>query len=184
MSETKGPHDADAVSVAAGASPEEQLVAAQAAVQQAKADAEVAIRDAQLRAAAEIENIRKRAQRDVESAQRFALERFAGELLAVLDSLELAVAAGTRAQADAASLAAGQQATLQLLQRAFEKFSIQPINPQATAFDPTLHEAVLSQETTAVPAGQVLEVLQAGYQLNGRLLRPARVIVARQPGSP
>jgi molecular chaperone GrpE len=157
-----------------------QLAAAQA---EAQAEAQKAIRDAQLRAAAEIDNVRKRAQRDVENAQRFALERFAGELLAVRDSLELAVASGARGQVDAASLAAGQQATLQLLQKAFEKFSIVPINPQA-AFDPTLHEAVMSQESTEAPAGQVLEVLQAGYQLNGRLLRPARVIVARAPVAP
>ena len=152
-----------------------QLAAAQAAAQNA-------VRDAQLRAAAEVDNIRKRAQRDVENAQRFALERFAGELLAVRDSLELAVASGARGPADAATLAAGQQATLQLLQKAFEKFSIVAINPQAAAFDPALHEAVMSQETSAVPAGHVLEVLQPGYQLNGRLLRPARVIVARAPG--
>ena len=170
------------------ASPDEglagQLAVAQAAAQDAALEAQKAIRDAQLRAAAEIDNIRKRAQRDVESAQRYALERFAGELLAVRDSLELAVASGARGQADAASLAAGQQATLQLLQKAFEKFAILPINPQSVAFDPALHEAVMSQETAAVPAGQVVEVLQAGYQLNGRLLRPARVIVARAPAAP
>jgi molecular chaperone GrpE len=160
-----------------------QLSVAQAAAQGALAEAQQAIRDAQLRAAAEIENIRKRAQRDVENAQRYALERFAGELLAVRDSLELAVASAARGQADAGSLAAGQQATLQLLNKAFDKFSILQVSPQAE-FDPALHEAVMSQETAAVPAGQVLEVLQAGYQLNGRLLRPARVIVSRAPGGP
>jgi molecular chaperone GrpE len=149
---------------------------AEAAVAAAETRAQAAIRDAQLRAAAEVDNIRKRAQRDVENAQRFALERFAGELLAVRDSLELAVASG--AKADAASLAAGQQATLQLLRKAFEKFAIQQISPRGGPFDPSLHEAVLSQPSSTVPGGHVIEVLQSGYQLNGRLLRPARVIVA------
>ena len=138
-----------------------------------------ATRDAQLRAAAEVDNIRKRAQRDIENAQRYALERFAGELLAVRDSLELAVASG--GQADAKSLAAGQQATLQLLEKAFEKFSIQRIQPDGAVFDPALHEAVMNQPTSAVPPGTITGVMQSGYQLNGRLLRPARVAVAKAP---
>lgn len=138
-----------------------------------------AARDQHLRALAELDNVRKRAQREIESAQRFAVERFAAELLAVRDSLELAVrnAAGS----DAAALAAGQGATLQLLRRAFEKFSIQQIDPHGAPFDPMLHEAVLSRESATAEPDSVLEVLQAGYQLNGRLLRPARVIVARAP---
>ncbi len=145
----------------------------------AKASAEEAqrlARDAQLRAMAELENVRKRAQRDVENAQRYALERFAGELLGVRDSLELASSGS--ANADIAALLAGQQATLQLLQKAFEKFSIQQINPVGANFDPNLHEAVMAQPTDTAAPDTVLQVLQAGYQLNGRLLRPARVIVA------
>jgi molecular chaperone GrpE len=177
MSESGAQNDATAA--APDASLEAQLAAALSTAKTAGEESQRAVRDAQLRAAAEIENIRKRAQRDVESAQRFALERFAAELLGVLDSLELGIANG--AQADAASLLAGKQATLKLLQKAFEKFSIVQINPRDVAFDPTLHEAVLGQESATVPAGQVLEVLQSGYQLNGRLLRPARVIVSKAP---
>lgn len=143
--------------------------------------ASAAARDAQLRAAAELENVRKRAQRDIENAHRFALERFAGELLGVRDSLELA--AQSAATADAASLAAGQEATLQLLAKAFEKFSIQRIDPLGAPFDPALHEAVVMQESDTAKPDSVLQVLQSGYQLNGRLLRPARVIVARAPQS-
>jgi len=187
MAESNAPADAAASTPDAGQTGgglAEQLAAAQAMAESAATEAQKAIRDAQLRAAAEIENIRKRAQRDVENAQRYALERFAGELLSAVDSLELAVATGARGQADVATLTAGQQATLQLLQKAFEKFSIVQVNPQAAAFDPALHEAVMAQESGAVAPGQVLEVLQAGYQLNGRLLRPARVIVAKAPGSP
>jgi molecular chaperone GrpE len=152
-----------------------ELRAALEAAEQTAASA----RDAQLRALAELENVRKRSQRDVENAQRFALERFAAELLGVRDSLELA--AQSAASADAASLAAGQQATLQLLGSAFDRFGIQRIDPAGAPFDPTLHEAVAMQESADVPPDSVLKVLQSGYQLNGRLLRPARVVVARAP---
>jgi molecular chaperone GrpE len=166
------------VSDAPGSSSELQAaLAARAAAETALQDAA----DARLRALAELDNVRKRAQRDVESAQRYALERFAGELLAVRDSLELAAGNAAGQAADAAALAAGQLATLQLLQKAFEKFAIQQISPKGAAFDPQLHEAVLAQPSADVTAGTVLEVLQAGYQLNGRLLRPARVIVAAAP---
>jgi molecular chaperone GrpE len=142
-------------------------------------EAAAAARDAQLRALAELENVRKRAQRDIENAQRYALERFAGELLAVRDSLELA--SQSAASADTRSLIEGQQATLQLLAKAFDKFSIQRLDPLGAPFDPSLHEAVVAQESATAAPDSVLQVLQSGYQLNGRLLRPARVIVARAP---
>jgi molecular chaperone GrpE len=157
---------------------EEEISTLKAALESAE-QAGAAARDAQLRALAELDNVRKRAQRDIESAQRFALERFAAELLGVLDSLELAAQNATTATAQ--SLAAGQQATLQLLAKAFEKFSIQRLDPLGEPFDPTLHEAVMMQESATAPPDSVLQVLQSGYQLNGRLLRPARVVVARAP---
>jgi molecular chaperone GrpE len=136
-------------------------------------------RDLYLRSAAELDNVRKRAQRDIENAHRFALERFAGELLAVHDSLALGVRNGE--SADAATLLVGQQATLKLLDRAFEKFSISPIEPAGQRFDPSLHEAVLIQESGEAAPDTVLTVVQSGYELNGRLLRPARVVVAKAP---
>lgn len=136
-------------------------------------------REQALRAAAELDNVRKRAARDMEQAQRFALERFAQELLAVADSLELAVANG--ATADAASLAAGQEATLRLLTSIFGKFAIQPIDPAGAPFDPERHEAIAMQPSATAEPGSVLQVVQRGYELNGRLLRPARVIVSRAP---
>jgi molecular chaperone GrpE len=150
--------------------PAVQIAQLQAALAQSEL-ASGAARDAQLRALAELDNVRKRAQRDIDNAQRYALERFAAELLPARDSLELA--AQSAASADSASLIAGQQATLQLLSAAFEKFSIQRVDPHGASFDPAVHEAV----------GTVLQVLQSGYQLNGRLLRPARVIVSRAPGA-
>jgi len=137
------------------------------------------VREQHLRAAAELENVRKRAQREIDSAHRYALERFASELLPVRDSLELGVRSG--AQADSRSILAGQEATLKLLERAFDKFSIKQIDPTGQRFDPSLHEAVLMQETPNAPPNSVLQVVQSGYELNGRLLRPARVVVATAP---
>lgn len=134
-------------------------------------------RDQYLRAVAEIENVRKRAQRDVENASRYGLEKFAVELLPVLDSLQAAVSNAVRA--DARSLAEGQEATLKLLVKAFERLNIREINPTGEPFDPARHEAVMAQESATAEPNSVLQVVQPGFELGGRLLRPARVIVAR-----
>jgi molecular chaperone GrpE len=144
-----------------------------------KAAAAAQLRDQMLRAAAELENMRKRAARDLEQAHRFALEKFAQELLPVRDSLEQAAASGGKT--DAAALAAGQEATLKLLARAFEKFALNVIDPAGVPFDPERHEAMATQPSNSAEPGSVLQVVQRGYELNGRLLRPARVIVAREP---
>jgi molecular chaperone GrpE len=132
-----------------------------------------------LRAVAELENVRKRAQRDIEAANRYGLEKFAAELLPVKDSLELAVQNASRA--DARSLREGQEATLQLLSRALEKLGVTVIDPLGEPFDPARHEAMMAQESNTAEPNSVLQVVQPGYELNGRLLRPARVIVARGP---
>lgn len=134
-------------------------------------------RDLYMRAVAELDNVRKRAQRDIESAHRYALEGFAAELLPVRDGLELAVRQG--ANADAKTLLAGQEATLKLLDRAFDKYSIKTLDPAGEKFDPAQHEAILMQPSDTADAGTVLQVVQPGYELKGRLLRPARVIVAK-----
>ena len=132
-----------------------------------------------LRAVAETENVRKRAQRDVEAASRYAVERFAGELLEVRDSLELGLQAG--ASSDPARLLEGMEATLRLLNRAFEKAGVTVLDPAGQPFDPEFHEAMATQPAAGQPPGSVLAVIQKGYVLNGRLLRPARVLVAREP---
>jgi len=132
-----------------------------------------------LRAVADAENVRKRAQRDVESASRYAIDRFAGELLEVRDSLELGLAAGPGAEP--ARLLEGIEATLRLLNKAFERSGVSVLDPQGQPFNPELHEAIATQETAEQPAGSVVAVVQRGYVLNGRLLRPARVVVARAP---
>ena len=151
-------------------------------MRQALASAEESARaqcDLYLRAAAELDNVRKRAQRDIENAHRYAIEGLAAELLAVRDGLELGVRNG--ASADARTLLEGQEATLKLLDRTFDKFSVKQLDPAGQRFDPTLHEAVMMQESGATP-NTVLQVVQPGYELKGRLLRPARVIVAKAAG--
>jgi molecular chaperone GrpE len=130
-----------------------------------------------LRALADVDNVRKRAAKDLESTRQFAIEKFAQDLIAVKDSLELALA--TSEKSEAASLVEGQKATLRLLAKAFEKAQIEEINPEGAAFNPELHEAMMTQPSE-VPPNTVLAVVQRGYQLNGRLLRPARVIVSAQ----
>ncbi|HTL21533.1 MAG TPA: nucleotide exchange factor GrpE [Steroidobacteraceae bacterium] len=151
-------------------------------LQQALAEAEELAKshyEQYLRAAAELDNVRKRAQRDIEAANRYGLEKFAAELLPVKDSLELAVQNAGRA--DAKSLREGQEATLQLLSRALEKLGVTVVDPAGERFDPARHEAMMTQESTTAEPDSVLTVVQPGYELNGRLLRPARVIVARAP---
>jgi molecular chaperone GrpE len=135
--------------------------------------------DRYLRAAAELENVRKRASRDVEKAHKFALERFCSELLAVKDSLEIGLA--TADKADAKSLLAGKEATLKLLTTTMERFGVVELNPEGEPFDPQEHEAMSMQPSSDVEPGSVLTVFQKGYALNGRLLRPARVVVASAP---
>jgi molecular chaperone GrpE len=135
-----------------------------------------------LRALADVDNVRKRAAKDLENTRQFAVEKFAQDLVAVKDSLELGIATFQKegaGKSDVAGLAEGQNATLRLLAKAFEKAQIEEINPEGQTFNPELHEAMMAQPSDA-PPNTVLSVVQKGYQLNGRLLRPARVIVSAQ----
>lgn len=154
----------------AAPSPESELAAALAAAAEA--------RDAQLRAIAELDNVRKRAARDLDQERRYAVERLAGELVAVLDSLELGLAA---AGEQGGQLVEGMRMTLGQLRQILERFGVQVIDPAGQAFDADRHEAMLAQPDASQPAGTVLSVVQKGYALNGRLLRPARVVVSRAP---
>ena len=132
-----------------------------------------------LRAAAELDNVRKRAARDVEHAHKFALENFGRELLAVVDSLEMGLAAADTADADA--LREGSEATCKLLKTTLERFGITEVDPEGEPFDPEMHEAMSMMPSENVEPGSVAQVIQKGYALNGRLLRPARVMVAAEP---
>lgn len=132
--------------------------------------------DRYLRAAAELENVRKRATRDVENARKYALERIGKELLAVRDTLEMGLAAAEGATVE--SLIEGKNATLKLLTTVLEQFGIVEVDPAGEPFDPEFHEAISVQASDDVEPGSVVTVVQKGYTLNGRLLRPAMVIVA------
>ncbi len=129
-----------------------------------------------MRLAAEVENLRKRTVREIEHAHKFGIERFANELLAVVDSLEIGIDAGANASVE--SLLEGKQATLKLLIGAMSKSGVEQLDPEGEPFDPNLHEALTMQPSDTVEPGTVLNVVQKGYRLNGRLLRPARVIVS------
>lgn len=133
-----------------------------------------------LRTAAELENTRKRAQRDVEHAHRYALERFAADLGPVRDSLELGLAAA-RAETDSDALRDGVEITLKQLDQALAGHGIELVDPTGQAFDPERHEAVQTVPTADASPGTVLEVVQKGLVLNGRLVRAARVLVSREP---
>ncbi len=137
-------------------------------------------RNSYLRAVAELDNFRKRSEREVENARKFAIERFAQELVTVGDALEAGISAASTNPGPA--LLEGAQATLRQLYRAFDKAGIKIIDPAGQPFNPEWHEAMAVQESPDQPANTVLAVIQKGYSLNGRLLRPARVIVSRAPG--
>jgi molecular chaperone GrpE len=166
------PEDAAVEAAAEPLSPEEALAKAEGAAEDNW--------NKYLRAVAEQDNLRKRHSRELENARRFGVEGLAGELLGVADSLEMALDTGTAAPAEA--LLEGGRATLKQLQIAMEKFGVQVISPEGEPFDPELHEAMSMQESDTAEPNTVLMVVQRGYQLNGRLLRPARVIVAKEPG--
>jgi molecular chaperone GrpE len=131
--------------------------------------------DAWLRARAESDNIRKRAQAEVVNAHKFAVENFTAELLPVMDSLEAALAAES---ATVDSMKSGVELTLRQLKIGFEKFNVTEINPAGQKFDPHRHQAISALESDAEP-NTVVQVLQKGYLLHDRVIRPALVIVAK-----
>jgi len=135
------------------------------------------LNDAWLRAKAETENLRRRAQEDIARAHKYAAEKFAAEMLPVKDSLEAALAAEG---ASAENLRNGVELTLKQLVTAFEKSGLTELNPLGEKFDPNLHQAI-STVAAEGEANRVLQVLQKGYALNERVLRPALVIVSRVP---
>jgi molecular chaperone GrpE len=135
--------------------------------------------DSLLRKQAEYDNLQKRMVRDVDNARKYALEKFAIELLAVKDSMELGMDAAAKPETNLDSVREGMGLTLKMLADTMAKFSINEINPIEEKFNPEWHEAMAMQPVPNVEEGIVLHVHQKGYQLNDRLLRPARVVVAK-----
>jgi len=147
------------------------LVAAQSTVSDQK--------DSVVRAKAEVDNVRRRSAQDVDKARKFALDKFAAELLPVVDNLERAISSVDKEDEGQKGLAEGVELTLQSMMSALDKFGIKVVDPQDQPFNPELHQAMSMQEIEGVAPNTVIAVMQKGYELNGRLVRPAMVMVAK-----
>ncbi len=143
------------------------------------AESQNAARDLQLRTQAEIENIRRRAEQDVEKAHKFALEKFSCELLPVIDNLERALEVANKDNPELAAMVEGIELTLKSLLAAVRKFGIEVVGDTEVPFNPGVHQAMSIMESDEVAPNHVLMVMQRGYTLNGRLLRPAMVAVSK-----
>ncbi len=136
-------------------------------------------KDSVLRAKADSDNVQRRAQAEIDKARKFALEKFAGELLSVVDNLERAIAAADEQNEVIKPFLEGVEMTQKSLLTTLEKFAIKAIDPQGEVFNPEQHQAMSMQENDEVPANTVMAVMQKGYMINDRLLRPAMVMVSR-----
>ena len=136
--------------------------------------------DKVLRLQAEIENLRKRTLRDIENASRGSIERVMMEMLPILDSFELGLDLKTETMDEYKTFKEGQEASMMLMNSLFNKLSIETIDPSEMRYDPELHEVISTQEDDSVEPGYIIKVIQKGYRLKERLLRPARVIVCAE----
>lgn len=135
--------------------------------------------DRVLRMQAEQENLRKRSQRELENAHKYGIEKFVAELLPVKDSLELGLSASDDTTGEVEKIREGVELTLKMLSDVFEKFGVEAVNPEGEKFNPEHHQAMSIQETAEVEPNTVIAVMQKGYLLNDRLVRPAMVMVAK-----
>jgi len=141
-------------------------------------------KESELRAHAEMQNIRRRAERDVENAHKFALEKMTAELLAVVDNLERALQAAGAGDDSSKSLREGVEMTLDSFVKTLAKFNIEQIDPEGEPFNPQMHQAMSMIENAEVEPNTVVAVLQKGYSLHGRLVRPAMVMVSKAAAAP
>jgi len=158
----------------------ERVAALELAVEKAE-QAAAEQREKAIRAAAEMENIRRRAALYVDKAHKFALEKFANELLTTVDNLERALQLADQTDASAKSFIEGIELTYKSLVSTLDKFDVVAVGAEGDAFNPDLHQAMSMQESSDHPNNTVMAVMQKGYTLSGRLLRPAMVMVARNP---
>ena len=137
--------------------------------------------DQLLRTKADMDNLRRRTQKDLESAHKFALEKFVTELLSVKDSLEMGLDATQQESASVESLREGTELTLNMLKQVFEKFNVVELDPQGEKFNPDHHQAMSMQENAELEPNTVMAVMQKGYLLNDRLVRPAMGMGSKAP---
>lgn len=138
-------------------------------------------RERAVRAVAEMENLRRRAAQDVEKAHKFALEKFAAELLPVLDNLERAIELADKESEALKPMIEGVELTLKSMQSSVAKFGLVALDPLNQPFDPNAHQAISMIDNAEVAANTVIAVMQKGYELNGRVIRPAMVMVSKAP---
>ena len=170
--------------------PQEVIEDLEAAEEQVSSDLEQALQEARrqadehqeklLRVMAEMENLRRRTRLDVENAHKFALEKFVNALLPVVDSLEMGIEAARKEGATVETLREGMEMTLKMLIDVLAEFGVARIDPQGEPFDPQRHEAMTMVPSAEHAPNEVIEVIQKGYSLNERLVRPARVIVSKE----
>lgn len=161
-------------------SSEERIAALEAELAAANAKVEEQ-KDSVVRAAAEVDNIRRRAAQDVEKARKFALEKFANELLPIIDNLERAVEFSDKENEAIKPVIEGVELTQKSFVDAVAKFGVEVVNPQGEKFNAEFHQAMSMQPSDEVEPNTVIAVMQKGYTLNGRLLRPAMVMVSKAP---
>lgn len=161
------------------ATPEGDLAARVASLEEQLATAQ----DQALRAAADVQNARRRAEQDVEKAHKFALERFANDLLPIVDSLERGLELSSADDPAIKPMREGIELTLKMFADTLARFQVVPVLPEGEPFNPELHQAMAMEESTAVEPNAVLKVFQKGYTLSGRLLRPAMVVVSKAPAA-
>ncbi|PQJ66136.1 nucleotide exchange factor GrpE [Photobacterium angustum] len=136
-------------------------------------------KDAALRARAEGENIRRRSEQEIDKARKYALNKFAEELLPVIDNLERALEMADKTDESSKAMMEGVELTLKTMTDTVAKFGLTQINPQGEAFNPEFHQAMAIQESTDFAPNTVMMVMQKGYELNGRVIRPAMVMVSK-----
>ncbi|CAK13694.1 nucleotide exchange factor GrpE [Pseudomonas entomophila] len=140
-----------------------------------------AAKDQSLRAAADLQNIRRRAEQDVEKAHKFALEKFAGDLLPIIDSLERGLELSNADDDTIKPMREGIELTLKMFHDTLKRYNLEALEPHGEPFNAEHHQAMAMQESADVEPNSVLKVFQKGYLLNGRLLRPAMVVVSKSP---
>jgi len=140
--------------------------------------------DLALRTKADADNVKRRVENDVSNARKFGVEKFANEMLPVIDSLEMGLAAASDENASVEKFREGSEMTIKMFMSAVEKFGVKVVDPQGEKFDPEFHQAMSMQESADVAPNTVLNVFQKGYTLQGRLMRPAMVIVSKAAETP
>ena len=183
LEQTKQASDEEALAEVGAGNAEVSVEALQQQLEQVQQQAAANL-DKAIRTMAEMENLKKRVQKDLDDERKYGLAKFAKELLSVLDSLELGIQAASGDSPEMLKLREGSELTIKQFESVFAKFNIETVDPLGQPFNPELHQAMVMQPSATAQPNSVLNVFQKGYVLNGRLLRPAMVVVAKAEDKP